>query len=363
MIVFANPNKQNQKYKKEIFKSIGQVFDSNNYILGKEVINLENNFAKFNKVKYGVGVANGTDSIEIALRSLDIGKNDEVITVSHTAPATISAIFAVGSKPVLLDVEDTFYTLNPDLIERSITKKTKCVILVHLYGLVGNIEKIKKICKKKSIFLIEDASQAHGSFFKNKRIGSFGDIGCLSLYPTKNLGGIGDAGMMITKSKKLFNKMKLLRQYGWNKNKLVTMPGRNSRLDEIQAAIINIKLKYLDSDNSKRRKIADYYFKNIVNKKFIKPSIRKNTLPVFHLFVLQCEERNKFINYMKKNNILCGIHYEIPTHKHPGFKNSKIIGKLSVTNKICKKIVSIPIYPELSLRDVKYITGLINKFK
>ena len=362
MIFFSNPKQQNQKYKKEIIKSIIKVFNSNKYILDNEVKKLESKFSKFINTKYCLGVANGTEALELSLRTLNIGKGDEVISVAHTAPATISAIYSVGSTPILIDVEDQYYTLDSTLLEKAITKKTKCLILVHLYGMVADIEKIKKICKKKSIYLIEDASQAHGSLFNKKRIGSFGEIGCFSCYPTKNLGAIGDAGLIVTNSKKYYNKMKMLRQYGWNQKKIVNFPGYNSRLDELQAAILNVKLKYLDKDNKIRRRIANFYDKNIKNDKFIKPRIRKNSLPVFHLYVLQCENRKKFLNYMRKNKIICGIHYETPAHKHKGYKTVKISGDLNITNKICKKVVSLPIYPELTIRELNLITNLINKF-
>ena len=186
-------------------------------------------------------------------------------------------------------------------------------------------------------------------------------MACFSCYPTKNLGAIGDAGLIVTKSTKLF-KNATLRQYGWNQEKMVTEPGYNSRLDEVQAAILNVKIKYLDKDNNKRRTIAAYYNKHISNNKFIKPKIRKDTIPVYHLYVLQCEERNKFINYMKNNKILCGIHYPIPNHKHKGFEKAKIFKELRITEKICKRVVSLPMYPELKMKDVKYITKIINKF-
>lgn len=362
MIFFSNPKAQNQKLKKNILNSINRVIDSNKYILSNEVEKLENEFSKYIGTKYCIGVGNGTEAIEIALRSLNIGFNDEVITVSHTAPATISGIFASGAKPVLIDIERNHYNINSTLIEKSITKKTKCIILVHLYGLVADLGVIKKLCNKYSIYLIEDASQAHGAIYKGKRVGSLGNIGCFSCYPTKNLGAIGDAGLITTDSRKTYNKIIRLREYGWNKNKVVGFLGYNSRIDEIQAAILRVKLKYLDKDNKRRRKIAKFYEKNIKNNKIIKPLVKNNTIPVFHLYVIRCKNRQNFLNYMTKNKITCGIHYKIPTHKHPGFKKSKVKYNLSITEKICKEIVSLPIYPDLSKKDLYHIVKTINNY-
>ena len=362
MINFSNPKSENIKYKKQIIKSITRVFNSNKYILSDEVMKLENEFAKFINTNYCIGVANGTDALEISLKSLNVGKDDEVITVSHTAPATISSIYSVGAIPKFLDIEEDYYTLDPQIIEKAITKKTKCLILVHIYGLSADIEKVKKICDKNSIFLIEDVSQAHGAYFKNKRLGSVGQIGCFSCYPTKNLGAIGDAGLITTNSKKIYNKIIKMREYGWDNKKIVRLNGRNSRLDELQAAILRVKLKFLDKDNEKRRKIAKFYFNNIKNDKIKKPIIREGTLPVFHLYVVKCYKRNHFLKYMKKKGINCGIHYKVPCHKHPGFSNAKIPFTLKNTENISNIIVSLPIYPELSSKERSYIVDIINKY-
>ncbi|SVC82189.1 uncharacterized protein METZ01_LOCUS335043, partial [marine metagenome] len=217
---------------------------SSRYILGEEVELLEQEFASYIGATNAIGVANGTDAIELALRALEIGLNDEVITVSHTAVATVAAIEAAGAKPVLVDVEQKFYTINPLKLEEVLTTNTKAIIAVHIYGQAADLDALLKFCKKHDIFLIEDASQAHGAKYKGQRLGGIGDIGCFSCYPTKNLGAIGDAGLITTNNSDLALKIRMLREYGWN-NRVSEYAGRNSRLDELQAAILRIKLRYL----------------------------------------------------------------------------------------------------------------------
>ena len=243
-IICSNPFEQFKSKKKAIYASVKKVLNSASYVLGKNVHDFEKNFSNFIGTKYGVGVANGTDAIEIALKSLDIGTGDEVITVSHTALATVSAIILTGAKPVLVDIEEDKFTINIDLIEKNISKKTKALVLVHIYGQSANLEKIIKICKKNKIKLIEDVSQAHGGKWNNKYLGSYGDLSTFSFYPTKNLGAIGDAGFICTNNRKLFDRARQIREYGWNKKRIANISGRNSRLDEIQAAILNLKLKF-----------------------------------------------------------------------------------------------------------------------
>ena len=286
-IKFANPSVSLKKYKGEIKNAVNRVLYSNSYILGAEVQKFEKNFSNFIGTKYSLGVANGTDALEIGLKALGINKGDEVITVSHTAVATVAAISNVGATPVVVDVENDYLHIDPIQVQKAITKKTKAVIAVHLYGQSIDLKKLLSICKKNEIFLIEDVSQAHGAKYKDKKLGSIGIIGCFSCYPTKNLGAVGDAGVITTNNKKIFNKMKLLREYGWRKKFLSEINGRNSRLDEIQAGILNVKLKKLNLENKMRLKIANIYEKKIKNKKISFLSRRKLSSHVFHLFVIK----------------------------------------------------------------------------
>ena len=362
MIYCSNPFFQYLSYDKEIQKSIIRVLNSKQYVLGNEVSSFENEFAKFIGTKYSIGVANGTDAIEIGLRSLGIGNGDEVITVSHTANATVSAIESTGANPVLIDIEEDYFTINPDKISKAINKNTKAVICVHLYGQSIDLDKVKSICKKKNIYLIEDVSQAHGALWNGKRLGSFGIFATFSCYPTKNLGAIGDAGIITTNKKFLEKKIKMIREYGWVKKFDSNCFGRNSRLDEIQAAILRIKLKKLDRDNEKRQKIADFYSKNLDKNLLKTPKIKKNSTHVFHQYVCISYNRNKLMSYLKKNGIYAGIHYPRPVHLQPFYLNKYKNKNLAITEKISNKIISLPIYPELKISEVKKIVNIINKF-
>jgi dTDP-4-amino-4,6-dideoxygalactose transaminase len=363
MIYTANPNAQFNSYKKKIEKSISRVLNSKKYILGNEVKNLEKEFSRYIGTKFAIGVANGTDALELALKALNIGIGDEVITVAHTAVATVSAIKSVGADPVIVDINSGTYTIDCNQIEKNITKKTKAIIPVHIYGQSVEMDKIQKICKQSKIFLIEDVSQAHGAKFKKKKLGSFGDIACFSCYPTKNLGAIGDAGLITTNSNKYYSKIKMLREYGWTDRYISSINGRNSRLDEIQASILRIKLKNLDKDNLRRIKIAKFYNKNLDKNKYSLPFVQKNNYHVFHLYVIKTNNRNKLLKYLQSKGVFAGIHYPKPIHLQKAYyKKIKTSSNLKNTEFVCNKILSLPIYPELTMLDQKKIVSLLNKF-
>jgi len=361
-IYTANPQSEFIKYQLEIESSVLRVLRNGKYILGNELVDFENSFKDFIGTNFAIGVANGTDAIEIALRALDIGIDDEVITVSHTAVPTVAAIVAAGAKPVLVDIEKDFYTIDPQKIRKSITNKTKAIIAVHLYGQPCDLEQIKNICDENNIKLIEDVSQAHGSYYFNKKLGCYGDIACFSCYPTKNLGALGDAGVLVTNNPNLGEKCRLIRQYGWKKEVSSEIFGRNSRLDEIQAAILNVKLKYLENHNTKRNYIANYYSKFLSELPIKIPQIRENSTHVFHLYVIQVEKRDLLIKYLNKNGIFPGIHYPYPVHQQKTYKKIAKFDDLEITDYISNKILSLPIYPELTIEDVTFISGLIKDF-
>ena len=362
MILCSNPSEQFKSYQSEIENAVISVMRGNSYILGEQVKILEREFAEYIGVSSVIGVASGTDAIEIALRALNIGFGDEVITVSHTAVATVAAIEATGASAVLVDVDPKFYTLNPNQLQESLTNKTKAIIAVHLYGQAADLDTIKTFCNLNKIYLIEDASQAHGAKYNNKRLGSIGDIGCFSCYPTKNLGAIGDAGLVTTNNEELASRIRRIREYGWE-NRVSMQPGRNSRLDELQAAILLIKLKYLDEDNQKRRDLAEFYINKLSLLPISLPSIRSNGESVFHLFVIQVDDRNSLLSYLKEGGIIAGVHYSLPVHMHPAYKDRVIKSKdMEVTEDIVNKIISLPIYPELSMSDAKKIVNIIDQF-
>ena len=315
MIFFNYPKEIYKLYKKEINAKILQVLESGIYVNSKELNKFEINFSKYIKTKYSIGVGNATDAIYLSLLSLNIKKGDEVITVSHTATGTDAAISNLGAKPIFLDIDINNFNMDLNLLEKKINYKTKAIVIVHLYGQSCDMKKLMSIAKKNNIPVIEDCSQATGASFKNKKLGSYGTLSCFSFFPTKNLSCFGDGGLICCNNKSLSTKIRMYREYGWDKNRNAKYIGINSRLDEIQAAVLNVKLKYLDKDNIERRKIATIYNKEIFNSKIIKPKEVKNSYHVYHLYVVRIKKRNQFLNYLKKKNILAGIHYKLPVHK------------------------------------------------
>ena len=315
------------------------------------------------KIKYSIGVSNGTDALILALKAINIKKGDHIITTSHTAFATISAIVETGAVPVFVDIKEEDFTINTTELIKKITKKTKAIIAVHIYGNPADIKEISKIAKRKKIVLIEDCAQAHGAEIEKKKIGTFGLISTFSFYPTKNLSTFGDGGAVCTNDAKINKRIKLLREYGWKKKNIAITKGFNKRLDELHAGILNIKLSELDNLNFKRIKIAEKYLKLIKSKKIILPKLNPKKKHVFHLFVIRVKNnlRSKFLSYLKANRIIAGIHYPIPNHKQKPFKKY-IDYKLPITEKISKEIVSIPNFPLLKKAEIKKIIMLINKF-
>tara|TARA_B100000787_G_C16193763_1_gene299251 strand:- start:870 stop:2006 length:1137 start_codon:yes stop_codon:yes gene_type:complete len=352
-----------KKNKEKILKISDRVFGSGNLILSKEVMNFENNFAKFTNSNYGIGVNSGTDALQIALMSIGIKRGDEVLTVSNTAVPTVSAIISCNAKPVFVDVNEEDFLINTKLIEKKITKKTKAIIPVNLYGQSANYESIKKISKKYNLKIIEDCAQSTGAFYKNKPTGSLGDLGAFSFYPTKNLGGYGDGGMIVTKNNKLYLNCKKLRKYGMTKNYYAEIHGINSRLDEIQAAILNFQLTKLKSNIIKRRKIAKIYNENIKTPYLQLPIENKDNYHSYYVYVVKHPQRKKIMHFLKDNDIFCNISYPYPIHSMKAYKYlNKKNDNLKITNKLSKQIFSLPMYPELSNLKLEKIINIINKF-
>ncbi len=363
MIYFANPKSEYLYLKNKIHRKIRDVLNSNSYILGNEVKKFEKNFSRYLGIKYSLGVSNGTDALILALKAIDIKRDDEVITTSHTAFATIAAIREVGAIPVFIDIKEDDFTIDTKYLKKKINKKTKAIIVVHIYGNPADILTVQKIAKKKKLILIEDCAQAHGAEYNKKKVGTFGDFSCFSFYPTKNLSTFGDAGMVSTNNSKLFQRLKLSREYGWIKKNLSIRDGYNKRLDELHAAILNIKLSYLEKFNDKRISIAKKFLNSIKSKKIILPKIDILKKHVFHLFVIRVKnnQRSKFLNYLKKNGIMAGIHYPLPNHKQKPYKKFHNT-KLPITDKISREIVSLPNFPLLSNKQINKIINTVNKF-
>lgn len=278
-----------------------KVLRGDRYILGPEVEVLEQEFGNYVGTHQAIGVANGTDALEIAIRALGIGVGDEVITVSHTAVATVAAIEAAGAVPVLVDVDSDFYTLNPGQLGEVLSTRTRAVIAVHLYGQAADLDAIGAFCQTHELALIEDVSQAHGAKWKGKRLGSIGHIGCFSCYPTKNLGAVGDAGLVTTNDDQLAHRIRMLREYGWQQRYISDIPGRNSRLDELQAAILRVKLRHLDADNGKRRALAAHYTECLAGQPLQPPAVREHAEHVFHLYVARSDNRKNLMEIGRAN--------------------------------------------------------------
>lgn len=359
MILCSNPTSQYLCYKSEIDAEIQRVLDSGWYILGKEVKAFEEEFASYIGVGFGIGVGSGTDAIHLALRACKIGTGDEVITVSHTAVATVAAIEMTGAKAIMVDVEPDFYTLDPSKIKAAITPRTKAIIPVHLYGQPADLDPILKIARQHNLQVIEDCAQAHGAIYKNKRAGSFGDMACFSFYPTKNLGALGDGGMVVTNDAKLAERVEMLRQYGWKERYVSQFAGINSRLDELQAAVLRVKLKHLDEDNAKRTHLADIYNRQLSDADLILPKQRENCAHVYHLYVVRSSKRDKLLLYLRGKDIGALIHYPVPVHLQPAYSHGQ---NLEWTQRIAKEILSLPMYPELSIEDIQKVIIAIREF-
>ena len=362
MINFWTYKNEYQKYRKKIIYKIDRTISRGSIFFGDEIKSFEKNFLKTNKSKYGVAVGSGTDAIMISLMALGIKKGDEVITAANTAIPTISAIINAGATPKLVDI-DNDYLIDIKKIQKEISSKTKAIIPVHLYGQSCQMDKLLKIAKKNKLKVIEDCAQAQGAKFKKTYLGNLGDLGCFSFYPTKILGAYGDGGMVVTNNKNYFIKAKKLRKYGMSKLYYSEFHGVNSRLDEVQAAILNYQLSQLDQNVIKRRRIAKIYNENIYNDKLIKPIESKNNFHGYYIYVVRHPQRNKFMNYLKKNNVFCNISYPFPIHTMRGYKHlHKKNEKLKITDKLSKQIFSLPMYPELKIKDVERVIKLINNF-
>ena len=351
---------------KKITKSLSKVFKSNKLFFGQELHKFEKKFLNNNKSNYGVGVKSGTEALIIALKTLGIGNNDEVITVSNTAIPTITAIKNVGAKVKFVDV-DKYYLMNVKDLEKKISKKTKAIIAVHLYGQSCQMTKICSIAKKNGIKVIEDCAQAHGAKHKNIPVGNFGHIGCFSFYPTKNLGAYGDGGFLTTKNLSLYQKIRRIRFYGIEQlkpkskfnNKYFSLElGINSRLDEIQSSILNLKMGYFKKNLDKKKELAKIYNKNLRLKGLELPEIATDNKHTYHQYVVRHKKRDQILKLLKKQNIYLNIIYPYPTHIMPPFKQ-KI--SLKNTEKYSKEIFSLPIYPELNKRDQLKIILKLNQ--
>ena len=363
MIPLVNLKRQYQAHKVEIDTAISNVLNSANFIKGEDVNTFEANFARMNNSKHCLAVANGTDSLFIIMKSLGIGPGDEVITVSNTWISSSETISLTGAKPVFVD-SDEFFTIDVSKIKKNITNKTKAIIAVHLYGQVCELNSLKEICDSSNIYLIEDCAQAHFAEYKNDFVGNFGVAGSFSFFPGKNLGAYGDSGGIVTNDSELYLKMKMFANHGAIERHNHIIEGMNSRLDTIQAAVLNVKLKYIIAWTEKRRENAKLYSELLSSLDGIElPSVRALTKHSFHLFVIKVKNRNKLIDYLDKNSIASSIHYPVILPDQACYK-SLIQNKLDFeqSRSDSKEILTLPMCPDLKKDEIIYITNIIKQF-
>jgi dTDP-4-amino-4,6-dideoxygalactose transaminase len=343
-------------------KNVLKVLDSGRYILGDNCKLFEEEFANYIGTKYAILTNSGTSAIFLSLMALNIGKGDEVIVPSHTAFPTVEPIFYTGAKPVFVDIDESTYTLSPEEIRKNITDKTKAILPVHLYGHPAKMDSIKKIAKENDLSILEDCCQAHGALFKGKKVGSIGDVGCFSFYPSKNMTVGGDGGILSTNSSKIAETVKMLRNHGRKEKYKHEVMGLNLRFNEIQAVVGRIQLKKLDEFNNKRREIAKLYSECLKSLPIVTPKEKKWGQSAFHLYVIRIKERTLLQANLKNHGISTGIHYPIPCHMQPAVNKVMKTPNLITTEKIVDEIVSLPIFPELKRKEIIYVCNKISNY-
>ncbi|MFO7656107.1 MAG: DegT/DnrJ/EryC1/StrS family aminotransferase [Bacteroidales bacterium] len=366
MIKFLDLEKINAQYRLQLMKACEDLIDSGWYILGERVKQFEQEFAEYCNVPYCIGVANGLDALSLiieAYKTLGVMQpGDEIIVPANTYIASILAVTRNGLTPVFVEPEPHTFTIDPKLIEPKITPKTKGILPVHLYGQCADMQPINSLAEKYNLKVIEDSAQAHGAGYQGIKAGALGNASGFSFYPGKNLGCMGDAGAVTTHDEELFNIIKTLRNYGSAEKYINLYEGTNSRLDELQATILSVKLRFLDKENKRRGEIADLYLKNIQNPEIQLPAVGRHCHHVWHVFVLRCKQRDKLQDFLFRNNIQTVIHYPIPPHKQAAYKRFGHIS-LPITETLHNEALSLPVSPVLSNDEVMYICDTINKFR
>lgn len=359
-VPIANPGAAYRRQKADIDKAVGIVLDGGWYVLGKAVDRFELAFADWCGCRYAVGVANGTDAVELALRAIGVASGDAVATVANTANATVSAIERIGAKPVFVDVcEDTFTMDVSHLANALSSQKIRAVVPVHLYGHPADMERIVSVAKSRGAGVVEDCAQAHGASIKGRKVGTFGDAAAFSFYPTKNLGALGDGGAVVTNDDSVFERLRLLRQYGWRTRYESEIKGVNSRLDEIQAAILSVKLGSLNEMNARRREIAARYSSAFGGLPFVAPVTMDGCEHVFHQYTIRCHGRDDLARLLKGHGVGTGILYPVPIHLQKAYLHEQMDARLPVTERLAKEILSLPVYPELSNAEVDYVIATV----
>lgn len=355
--------RQYQSIRQEIDEAYARVMSAGNFILGAEVEAFENEFAEYCGVSFAIGVASGTEALQLALMACGVGEKATVLTTAHTAVATVGAIEGSGAHPKVLDIDLSRYTLDPGLLEQSITDETCAIVPVHLYGCPAQMQPILNFAQDKNLFVIEDGSQAHGASYRGHKVGSLGDVAAFSFYPTKNLGAFGDGGAVVTNDPAIAERVRLLRQYGWKEHYVSSVKGINSRLDELQAAILRVKLRHLDHWNQRRNQLADLYFELLSETELVLPLRPQDGEHVFHQFVIRHPRRDDLREHLLSKGIRTLVHYPVPIHLQPAYKNLKLdSGDLPFTEQAAREVLSLPMYPELTEGEVRRVAEAIRSF-
>lgn len=351
-----------EQYQEEFESKALSVLRSGWYVLGAEVKGFEHEFANFLGAKHCVGLASGLDALWIAFRVLGIGTGDEVIVQGNTYIASVMGISINGARPVMVE-PDAFYNIDADGIEEKVTEKTKAILVVHLYGQASRMDKIMELAGKYHLKVVEDCAQSHGACFNGKQTGTFGDIGCFSFYPSKNLGAFGDAGAIVTNSDELAEKVRIFRNYGSEKRYYNKVVGTNSRLDELQAGLLRVRLRHLEELNEERKRICSRYLREIKNDQVILPEVRDNATSVWHQFVIRCANRDALIEYLNEKGIGTIIHYPVPPHLSEAYAYLGMHkGELPVTEQYADEVLSLPLYNGMTEEEQGYIINNINIF-
>lgn len=359
-VPFVDLQSQHFSIRAELEGAMRRVFESSWFILGAEVQAFETEFADYCGVKHCVAVGSGTDALYLALSACGVGPGDEVITVSHTFVATAFAITWTGATPVFVDIDSNSYTIDPIEVERAITPKTKAIVPVHLYGQCADMKPILALAKERGLQVVEDAAQAHGATYHGRKAGGLGDLGCFSFYPSKNLGAFGDGGAIVTSNSELAERLRLLRNYGQTKKYRHESMGYNSRLDELQAAILRAKLRHLDEWNSMRRRAASRYFSDLQDR-YAKPRALPGRGHVYHLFVIRSGDRGGLKARLEQSHIRTQIHYPLPVHLQPAYDHLPNRRRnLTVTERVAKEVLSLPMYPTISSEQVSRVAEVVN---
>ncbi|MEZ4518379.1 MAG: DegT/DnrJ/EryC1/StrS family aminotransferase [Chloroflexota bacterium] len=346
------------RQKAELDAAVARVMQSGWYILGEEVRRFEQEFADYIGVSHAIGVASGTDALLLALRASGIGPGDEVITVSHTAVATVAAIELTGATPVFVDINPITYTLNPELLPQTLTERTRAIVPVHLYGQAADMDPILSFARSHELLVIEDCAQAHGAQYRGQTVGTIGDLAAFSFYPTKNLGALGDGGAVVTSQPELAERVRLLQQYGWRERYISEVPGMNSRLDEMQAAVLRVRLKALDHDNNARRHLAAIYSEQLAGLPVETPVQAGMNTHIYHLYVIASDRRDALLAYLKEQGTGTAIHYPVPVHLQPAYRRlGYTVGSLPVSETAANRILSLPMHPDLPESDVLQISA------